>query len=72
MPGVIRAQFIQESTTDVRLLIIPAEDFSDRSRALLLEHAAMKLPPSMTVRIELTTQLVRAASGKAPLVIRRI
>lgn len=72
VPGVIRAQFIQESATDVRLLIIPAEDFSDRSRTLLLEHAAMKLPPSMGVRVELTTQLVRAASGKAPLVIRKI
>jgi phenylacetate-coenzyme A ligase PaaK-like adenylate-forming protein len=70
--GVIRAQFIQESATDIRLLIIPADDFNDRSRALLMEHAALKLPPPMQVRIELTTQLERAASGKAPLVIRRI
>jgi len=70
--GVIRAQFIQESPTDVRLLIMPAEGFDDRSRALLMEHAALKLPPTMTLRLELTTQLERTPSGKAPLVIRRI
>lgn len=70
--GVIRAQFIQESPTQVRLLIIPADNFDERSRQLLLEHAAMKLPPQMQLTIELTTQLVRNASGKAPLVVRRL
>lgn len=71
VPGVIRAQFVQESFESVRLLIIPAEDFSERSRRLLLEHAALKLPPTMKVRIELTKELVRNRSGKAPLVIRQ-
>jgi len=69
--GVIRAQFIQESPTQVRLLVIPADNFDARSRRLLLDHAAMKLPPEMQVSIEPTTQLVRSASGKAPLVVRR-
>jgi phenylacetate-CoA ligase len=69
--GVVRAQFIQESPTEVRLLIIPADNFDERSRSLLLDHAALKLPPQMQVTIELTTQLVRNASGKAPFVVRR-
>jgi phenylacetate-CoA ligase len=72
VPGVIRAQFIQESAQSVRLLVIPARDFSERSRRMLLEHAALKLPPSMIVHIEVTNELERNRTGKAPLVIRRI
>jgi phenylacetate-coenzyme A ligase PaaK-like adenylate-forming protein len=70
VPGIVRAQFIQESPTSVRLLVIPAADYSERSRDLLLEHAALKLPPEMKVQIETTCELVRMPSGKAPLVIR--
>lgn len=72
VPGVIRAQFIQESLSSVRLLVIAAPDFSDHSRRLLLEHAALKLPPSMQLSIVLTNELVRNRSGKAPLVIRQL
>lgn len=70
VPRVLRAQFIQESADSVRLLVIPNKGFDDESRRKLLEHAALKLPPSMKVRIETTDQLVRNASGKAPLILR--
>ncbi|MGH8308301.1 MAG: hypothetical protein ACRETX_00740, partial [Steroidobacteraceae bacterium] len=63
-------QFIQESAGSVRLLVIPSTGFDDESRRKLLEHAALKLPPSMNVHIETTDQLVRNASGKAPLILR--
>jgi hypothetical protein len=53
-------------------LVIPGPGFDDESRRLLLEHASVKLPPSMSIRIETTTELVRNGAGKAPLVIRKI
>jgi phenylacetate-coenzyme A ligase PaaK-like adenylate-forming protein len=72
VPNIVRAQFIQESTQSVTLLVIPAPGFDDESRRLLLQHASRKLPPSMRIRIETTTQLVRNRSGKAPLIVRNI
>jgi phenylacetate-coenzyme A ligase PaaK-like adenylate-forming protein len=72
VPHVVRAQFIQESTESVTLLIVPAPGFDDECRRLLLQHASLKLPPSMRIRIETTTQLVRNRSGKAPLIVRNI
>jgi phenylacetate-coenzyme A ligase PaaK-like adenylate-forming protein len=72
VPQLLRAQFIQESTEAVRLLVIPGAGFNEESRRKLLEHAALKLPPSMKLSIETTDQLVRNASGKAPLIVRRL
>jgi phenylacetate-CoA ligase len=70
VPRLLRAQFVQESPELVRVLVIPSAGFDEESRRTLLEHAARKLPPSMTIRIEVTDQLVRTAAGKAPLVLR--
>jgi phenylacetate-CoA ligase len=70
VPHVVRTQFIQESASSVRLLVIPAPGFDEASRKLLLKHASLKLPPSMSIRIETTSQLVRNRTGKAPLVVR--
>lgn len=71
VPRLLRAQFIQESAGVVRLLVIPGAGFNEESRSKLREHAALKLPPSMQLHIETTDQLVRNASGKAPLIVRR-
>lgn len=70
VPHVVRAQFIQESAEAVTLLIVPAPGFDDECRRLLLEHARLKLPPSMKVQIQTTHRLVRNRAGKAPLVVR--
>jgi phenylacetate-CoA ligase len=70
VPHVVRTQFIQESTSAVRMLVIAAPGFDESCRKLLLEHARLKLPPSMSVRIETTTSLLRNRTGKAPLVVR--
>jgi phenylacetate-CoA ligase len=72
VPHIVRAQFIQESTQSVTLLVIPAPGFNEECRRLLLQHASLKLPPSMNLRIETTTQLVRNRSGKTPLIVRNI
>lgn len=71
VPHVIRAQFIQESADSVTLLVMPAPGFDDTCRQRLLEHARLKLPPSMTLRIQTTDRLVRNRAGKAPLVVRQ-
>ncbi|MBW4051978.1 MAG: hypothetical protein HIU85_11035 [Proteobacteria bacterium] len=70
VPHVVRSQFIQESPNSVRLLVIAAPGFDDACRKLLLRHASLKLPTSMIITVETTTQLVRNAAGKAPLVVR--
>lgn len=71
VPHVVRTQFIQESPERVRLLVVPAAGFGEEPLQLLRAHAALKLPPSMTLSIETTDRLERNGSGKAPLVIRR-
>jgi phenylacetate-CoA ligase len=68
--GIVRAQFVQESPTEVVLRVIPAPEFDEQSRATLVRQAATKLPPTMNLRIEETSQLMRNKSGKAPLVMR--
>lgn len=71
VPNVVRTQFIQESPERVRLLVVPAADFGEETLEMLRAHAALKLPPSMTLLIETTNRLERNASGKSPLVLRR-
>lgn len=71
VPNVVRTQFIQETAERVRLLVIPGAGFGEASLELLRAHAAVKLPPSMTLLIETTNRLERNASGKSPLVLRR-
>lgn len=72
VPNVVRTQFIQQTPERVRLLVVPGADFGEASLELLRAHAALKLPPSMTLEIETTNRLERNPSGKAPLVLRRI
>lgn len=72
VPHILRAQFIQELADSVTLLIVPAPGFNDECRQRLLEHARLKLPPSMRLRIETTNRLVRNRAGKAPLVVRQV
>ncbi len=72
VPHVVRTQFIQESPESITLLVVPAPGFNEESRKLLLQHASLKLPPSMRIRIETTARLVRNGSGKAPLIVRKL
>jgi phenylacetate-CoA ligase len=72
VPGIVRAQFIQEAVDAVTLLVVPKPDYDDRCGRLLLQHASLKLPPTMRIRLETTAQLARHSSGKIPLVIRKL
>ena len=68
---ILRIQVIQESLNDVRILVLPAEGYSERDAAQLLQNARAKVPDSMHLRIETAQWLERTPRGKTPLVIHR-
>jgi phenylacetate-CoA ligase len=70
--NVVRMQVIQERPDYVRLLVLPGAGFSTQDRAALIANAAKKLPSTMRVTVETTTELERTSGNKAPFVIRRI
>lgn len=67
---VVRTQVVQQGR-DVCINVIPAEGFNTVDRDLLLSNAARKLPPSMNVRVEVVSELLRHESGKVPFIVRR-
>ena len=69
--NVIRVQVIQERPDFVRILVVAKRGFGDADRAQIAENARRKIPPEMTVSIEITGALEQTAGGKTPLVVRR-
>lgn len=68
---ILRIQVIQETLSDVRILVLPAAGYSERDAAQLLQNARAKVPDSMQLRIETAQWLERTPRGKTPLVIHR-
>jgi phenylacetate-CoA ligase len=68
---ILRIQVIQESLSEVRLLVLPAPGYSERDAAQLLENARAKVPDTMNLHIETVQWLERTPRGKTPLVIHR-
>ena len=54
----------------VRLLVVPADASAGVDREAILANAAKKLPPTMSVSVEVRSELERASSGKIPFVVR--
>ena len=69
--NVERMQVIQERRDAVRLLVVPADLSVGIDRAAILANAAKKLPPTMSVSVEVVPELERSPSGKTPFVVRR-
>lgn len=69
---VARMQVIQESLTQVRILVLPLPGYSAADEAQILANARLKLPATMQVRVEVVEQLERTAQGKTPFVIRKV
>lgn len=69
--NIVRIQVIQESATEVVILVLPTEEYTDHDRDRLLHNAREKLPKSMEVDIRSVTALERTARGKTPFVIHR-
>ena len=69
--NVERMQVIQERRDAVRVLVVPADLSAGTDRAAILANAARKLPPTMSVSVEVASELERSPSGKIPFVVRR-
>jgi hypothetical protein len=68
---VARIQVIQETPTEVRILLLAEPGYSRSDGDELMRNVRRKLPSSMRVALEVTDSLERAASGKTPFVIHR-
>lgn len=70
--GVARMQVRQPSLTEVEVLVVTTDGggLGDQDRATLDASIGRKLPPSMTVTVEVVDELPRTAAGKTPFVVR--
>lgn len=66
-----RIQVIQESLTQVRVLVLAQPAFGEADAAALLSNIRRKLPASMRVDLERVETLERTSLGKEPFVIHR-
>lgn len=64
--NVERMQVIQERRDVVRVLVVPADLAAGIDRAAILANAAKKLPPTISVSVEVASELERSPSGKDP------
>jgi len=69
--GLIRAQIVQTSPTQIEIRAQASPAFDDDSVATLLQNAHRMIPASVEIRVEVCDQLERASSNKIPFVIRR-
>ena len=68
--NVERMQVIQERRDAVRVLVVPADASAGVDREAIRANAAKKLPPTMSISVEVSSELQRASSGKIPFVVR--
>jgi phenylacetate-CoA ligase len=68
---ILRIQVIQETLDDVRILVLPTDEYTETDAAHLMHNARAKIPASMRLRIETAKTLERTPRGKTPLVIHR-
>ena len=69
--NIVRIQVIQETATQVVILVLPTAEYTDHDRDRLLHNVREKLPMSMEVEIRNVTALERTVRGKTPFVIHR-
>ena len=68
---IARMQVIQERRDAVRIVVVPVNASAGVDAEAIRANAAKKLPPTMSISIEVRPELERGASGKVPFVIRR-
>ena len=69
--NVLQIQIVQDKLSEIviRVLTLPAFGLADGAK--LIGNVRPRLPPTMTVRVEVADQLEQTALGKTPFVIRR-
>jgi hypothetical protein len=68
---IARMQVIQERRDAVRIVVVPVNASAGVDAEAIRANAAKKLPPTMSILIEVRPDLERGASGKVPFIIRR-
>jgi len=69
--NVIRFQVVQENLDEARILVLPTEDFSTADAELLLGNARARVPPEVSMTVEIAPRLERTPRGKTPLIVHR-
>lgn len=73
LADVMRMQVRQPTATEVEVLLVTSDGaLSDGDRVTLDASVARKIPPSMTVTIEVVDELPRTPAGKTPFVVRAV
>ncbi len=68
---VVRMQVRQPTATEVEILLVTSGgDLSEADRRTLDASIGRKLPPSMSVDVQVVDRLARTAAGKTPFVVR--
>jgi phenylacetate-CoA ligase len=67
--NLMRLQVVQDVPEAVVLRVLPAPGFSEANAAHLLRNARLKIPESISVRLEIADELQRTTRGKTPFVI---
>jgi phenylacetate-CoA ligase len=72
VPGIISAQYIQESTDSLRINLLTDDDFSMESIEQLKKNYLEYLGEPMTFDIQLVDKLEERGTGKRPVIISRL
>ena len=72
VPGIISAQYIQESTDSLRINLLTDDAFSMESIEQLKNNYLEYLGEPMTFDIQLVDELEERGSGKRPVIISRL
>ena len=72
IPGIISAQYIQESTDSLRINLLTDDDFRLESIEQLKKNYLEYLGEQMTFDIQLVDKLEERGAGKRPVIISRL
>ena len=72
IPGIISAQYIQESTDSLRVNLLTDDDFRMESIAQLKKNYQEYLGEPMTIDLQLVDELEERGTGKRPVIISRL
>ncbi len=67
---VARIQVAHETPAHVVVRVVPSPGFGEAERAQIEANVRRKLPPSMTVEVQVVETLAVTAAGKTPFVVR--
>lgn len=70
--GAIQMQLVQTAPDKVDIYVVPSPSYGKADEAQLLKQARVKIPASMKLKVHVTERITRNASGKMPLIVRKL